>query len=109
MKFSNVVIASALVATTVALPLYPRACDAGPASDSSVLVADDGGADGLTLAQIDALTPQFGATAGLNPDGNGNCDGAVNGPDGTPILVPCDCPPPRDIFIQVKTAYTHFF
>lgn len=104
MKFTSVVIASALVASTVALPLYPRACDSGPspASDGAVLATEDGGADGLTLAQIDALTPQFGASAGLNPDGNGNCDGAVDGSNGTPILVPCDCPPDRNLFIQVK-------
>jgi len=105
MKFINAVIASALVATTVALPLYPRACDAGPspASDGTVLAADDG-ADGLTLAQIDALTPQFGATAGADPVGNGNCNGPVDGSDGEPIQVPCDCPPDRDLFIQDMAA-----
>ncbi|KAI5123114.1 hypothetical protein M0805_001470 [Coniferiporia weirii] len=62
------------------------------------------GADGLTLAQIDALTPQFGHDAGVNPTGTGNCDGAVDGPDGSPIEVPCDCPPPRDTFIQSLAA-----
>ncbi|KAF9068543.1 hypothetical protein BDP27DRAFT_1392656 [Rhodocollybia butyracea] len=31
-------------------------------------------------------------TAGVNPDGTGNCDG-INGPNGQPILIPCSCPP----------------
>jgi len=103
MKLINAVIASALIASTVALPLYPRACDAGP-SPGSVLATDDGGADGLTLAQIDALTPQFGASSGVNPDGTGNCDGPVDGPNGKAIQVPCDCPPDRDVFIQDMAA-----
>ncbi|KAH8085949.1 hypothetical protein BXZ70DRAFT_978485 [Cristinia sonorae] len=49
------------------------------------------------------LVPQFGRQSGINPDGNGNCDG-VNGPNGRPILVPCSCPPPRDQFIQSLNA-----
>ncbi|KZP26344.1 hypothetical protein FIBSPDRAFT_782267 [Athelia psychrophila] len=50
-----------------------------------------------------ALVPQFGLAAGLNPDGNGNCDG-VNGPNGQPILIPCACPPDRDTFIASLNA-----
>jgi hypothetical protein len=38
------------------------------------------------------LIPAFGVTAGVNPDGTGNCDG-INGPNGQPILIPCSCPP----------------
>ena len=91
MVLFNTLISSTLIASVAGLPLYPRT----PAA------ADSGGADGLTLAQIDALTPQFGFSAGVNPKGNGNCDGAVDGPDGTPVQVPCSCPPPRDLFIQV--------
>ena len=47
------------------------------------------------------LIPQFGITAGVNPTGpGGSCEG-VNGPDGKPILIPCDCPPSREQFIAV--------
>ena len=34
--------------------------------------------------------------------GSGDCDGAVNGTDGKPIKIPCDCPPNRESFIQVS-------
>ncbi|EJC98492.1 uncharacterized protein FOMMEDRAFT_96837 [Fomitiporia mediterranea MF3/22] len=60
----------------------------------------NGGADGLSFAQIDALTPQFGHAANVNPTGTGDCDGAVNGADGKPIKVPCSCPPDRTTFIN---------
>ncbi|KAI0752942.1 hypothetical protein C8Q80DRAFT_1096890 [Daedaleopsis nitida] len=46
-----------------------------------------------------ALVPQFGVPTGYNPDGHGNYDGAF-GDDGTPVRIPCTCPPPRDVFIQ---------
>jgi len=75
----------------------PPSPSPAPASSSS------GGADGLSLSQIDALTPQFGVVAGTNPDGHGNCDG-VDGANGQPILIPCSCPPPRDQFIQSLAA-----
>lgn len=69
-------------------------------------------ADGLTLAQIDALTPPFGHDADVNPTGTGDCDGAVNDANGNPIKVPCDCPPPRASFIQVcvpnKLLYAYY-
>ncbi|KAM0754397.1 hypothetical protein T439DRAFT_352411 [Meredithblackwellia eburnea MCA 4105] len=40
------------------------------------------------------LIPDFGVTAGVNPDGTGNCQGVNN------ILIPCSCPPPRDLFVN---------
>ncbi|KAI0943947.1 hypothetical protein AcV7_001893 [Taiwanofungus camphoratus] len=49
------------------------------------------------------LVPQFGVQAGVNPDGTGNCDG-INGANGQPILIPCQCPPNRDSFIQELSA-----
>lgn len=58
-------------------------------------------AGGLSIAQIDALAPQLGFQAGVNPKGNGNCDGAVDGANGQPIQVPCSCPPDRSTFVQV--------
>lgn len=83
MKYFNTLLASALVASVSAVP---------------ILVQRD---TGLSLAQIDALTPQFGFSSGVNPTGTGDCDGAVKGANGAPIKIPCSCPPPRDIFIQV--------
>ncbi|KAI0247593.1 hypothetical protein BJV78DRAFT_1133043 [Lactifluus subvellereus] len=49
---------------------------------------------------IDALAPPLGFTAGKNPTGTGDCDGAVNGADGKPIKVPCSCPPDQATFNQ---------
>ncbi|KAI0275927.1 hypothetical protein BGY98DRAFT_746690 [Russula aff. rugulosa BPL654] len=54
----------------------------------------------VTAAQINALAPQLGFTAGKNPTGTGNCDGAINGANGKPIQVPCSCPPDQATFNQ---------
>ncbi len=64
--------------------------------------AEGGGADGLTFAQIDALTPQFGFQSDVNPTGTGDCDGAVDDASGQPIKIPCSCPPDRTLFINVN-------
>jgi hypothetical protein len=53
---------------------------------------------------IDALVPDFGHAAGVNPTGTGDCDGAVNDASGRPIKVPCACPPDRASFIQSLKA-----
>ncbi|KAH9171669.1 hypothetical protein EDB89DRAFT_2096710 [Lactarius sanguifluus] len=53
-----------------------------------------------SAAQIEALAPPLGFTAGKNPTGTGDCDGAVNGADGKPIKVPCSCPPDQATFNQ---------
>ena len=78
---------------------------------------------------IAALAPKLGGTAGKNPDGlsfffaplgfsentkiyvsnfkflgAGNCDGAVNGPNGKPVKVPCTCPPSQAAYISALTA-----
>ncbi|KAF8485926.1 hypothetical protein DFH94DRAFT_709043 [Russula ochroleuca] len=58
----------------------------------------------LTPAQIEALAPRLGFTAGQNPSGTGNCDGAVNGADGQPVQVPCTCPPDQTTFDQFLIA-----
>ena len=88
MKLLDTIILSALLASASAAPFQV-------AKRQTV-------ADGLTLAQIDALTPPFGHDAGVNPTGTGNCDGAVDDASGNPVKVPCDCPPPRASFIQVR-------
>lgn len=95
----NTLLISALVASTVAYPVYPRDC--------SEPENNDGGAEpilvnGLTFSQLDALAPAFGFESGVNPGGTGDCDGAVLGNDGKPVSIPCDCPPDRTQFINVS-------
>jgi hypothetical protein len=34
----------------------------------------------------------------------GDCDGAVNGPNGQPIKIPCACPPDRDEIIAALNS-----
>jgi len=57
-----------------------------------------------TASQIEALAPQLGFTAGKNPTGTGDCDGAVNDANGQPIKVPCSCPPDQATFNQHLVA-----
>ncbi|KAL1743676.1 hypothetical protein HDZ31DRAFT_64810 [Schizophyllum fasciatum] len=53
---------------------------------------------------VDAsLVPDFGVQANTNPSGTGDCDG-IAGPDGTPVKIPCQCPPDRDTFLQSLNA-----
>ncbi|KAI0035225.1 hypothetical protein K488DRAFT_43823 [Vararia minispora EC-137] len=54
---------------------------------------------------ISQLAPNLGFSAGLNPTGTGDCDGAVNGADGKPIKIPCACPPTQDVFIQAHSQH----
>ena len=56
---------------------------------------------GLDAATIENLAPELGFQSGLNPTGSGDCDGAVNGADGQPIKIPCSCPPPQDVYLDV--------
>lgn len=57
-----------------------------------------------TDEQIATLAPPLGLQAGINPDGTGNCDGAVDGTNGKPILIPCQCPPDQTDYIANLTA-----
>lgn len=57
-----------------------------------------------TDEQIATLAPPLGWQAGINPDGTGNCDGAVNGTNGKPALIPCQCPPDQTHYIANLTA-----
>lgn len=57
-----------------------------------------------TDEQVATLAPPLGWQAGINPDGTGNCDGAVNGTNGKPILIPCQCPPDQAHYIANLTA-----
>lgn len=73
------------------------AAAAAPAASPAVAAAAPaaGGVD-------PSLVPQFGFSAGVNPTGTGDCDGAVNGANGQPIKIPCSCPPDRNTFINVS-------
>jgi hypothetical protein len=118
MKFSSTIFLTSIIVSTLALP-FPHQSDDDEGCDEPVIgsstvtslasvptgnnLAAGDGAAGLSLQEIDALTPQFGHDANVNPTGTGDCDGAVNGADGKPIKVPCACPPPRDQFIQVRS------
>lgn len=48
------------------------------------------------------LIPDLGFTAGKNPTGTGDCDGAVNDASGKPIKVPCSCPPDQATYTAVR-------
>jgi len=55
-------------------------------------------------ASIAALAPSLGFQSGVNPTGTGDCDGAVNGPNGSPVKVPCTCPPDQPSFVAALEA-----
>ncbi|KAF9223148.1 hypothetical protein BS17DRAFT_755009 [Gyrodon lividus] len=66
--------------------------------------SSSGNATSPTDEQIASLAPTLGWQSGINPDGTGNCDGAVNGTNGKPILIPCQCPPDQAHYISNLTA-----
>ncbi|PCH36640.1 hypothetical protein WOLCODRAFT_167044 [Wolfiporia cocos MD-104 SS10] len=49
------------------------------------------------------LVPQFGIIAGVKDGNTGSCQG-VDGTNGQPILIPCQCPPDRDTFLDSLNA-----
>jgi len=57
-----------------------------------------------TPQDVANLAPNLGFSAGVNPTGTGDCDGAVNGPTGAPIKIPCACPPSQGDFITALQA-----
>lgn len=88
MKFSVALVSVALAVTASAFPIeFRKRQDAAPSA-----------------AQIAQLAPELGFSAGVNPTGTGDCDGAVNGADGKPIKVPCQCPPDQTTYINALTA-----
>ena len=102
-----------VVSTT--FPLQQKAIDAGtdvsnlsitsqaaPApAPSEPANANGYNSGGIDAATIRSLAPEMGFQSGLNPTGSGDCDGAVNGADGKPIKIPCGCPPPQDVYLDV--------
>ena len=53
-------------------------------------------------ATITHLAPELEFHSGVNPTGTGDCDGAVDGADGKPNKIPCTCPPPQDVYLDVR-------
>ncbi|KAI0320939.1 hypothetical protein OF83DRAFT_1102055 [Amylostereum chailletii] len=83
-------------------PAAPAPAPAAPAASAPASSSSPAGTP--SAAEIAQLAPDLGFTAGQNPTGTGDCDGAVDGANGKPIAVPCACPPDRDTFIQHLTA-----
>ncbi|KAG8221511.1 hypothetical protein J3R82DRAFT_1726 [Butyriboletus roseoflavus] len=73
-------------------------------TNTTVMTSSSGNTTTPTDAQIASLAPSLGWQSGINPDGTGNCDGAVNGTNGKPILIPCQCPPDQASYISNLTA-----
>ena len=65
------------------------------------LKRQSGAPDPATITQ---LAPPLGFQSGVNPTGTGDCDGAIDGADGKPIKIPCDCPPTQDVYISVRST-----
>ena len=78
----------------------PSPAPAPSPSPSNTGNGNNGG--GLDAATIRSLAPSLGFQSGVNPTGSGDCDGAVNGADGKPIKIPCSCPPPQDVYLNVR-------
>lgn len=100
---ATVVVPGAAAATGAApAPATTPAAAAPPASSPASSGALAGGVP--SAAQIAALAPPLGFHSGVNPTGTGDCDGAVNGANGQPIKVPCQCPPDQATYIAALTA-----
>lgn len=97
------VVAQVPVPTSAPAAASPAA--SSPAASPVVAAVNNAAASGTPSAsQIAALAPALGFQSGVNPDGTGNCDGAILGSNGKPILIPCACPPSQDEYIQQLTA-----
>ncbi|OAX43818.1 hypothetical protein K503DRAFT_43909 [Rhizopogon vinicolor AM-OR11-026] len=95
-------IAAPTVSSSAALAVSTTASSAACTMPTSTTPAN--GSMTPTDEQIAALAPPLGWQAGINPDGTGNCDGAVNGTNGKPALIPCQCPPDQTNYIANLTA-----
>ena len=100
-----------VISTT--FPLQQKAIDAGTdsvSSQSDLAVnqpapanANGNSTGALDAATIRSLAPALGFQSGINPTRTGDCDGAVNGADGKPIKIPCSCPPPQNVYLDVRS------
>lgn len=58
----------------------------------------------LLRRDVDAsLVPSFGVTAGIHDPNSASCLG-IDGANGQPILIPCQCPPALDTFLDSLNA-----
>ena len=94
--------------TDVATPSNPSVSQ--PASTPTPSSSNPANANGnnegnLDDATIRSLAPELGFSSGVNPTGTGDCDGAVNGADGKPIKIPCSCPPPENVYLDVCSLF----
>lgn len=77
----------------------PAPAPAPAAAPAAAQAAAPAAAPASGTAQLDALVPQFGVTAGQkDPAGSASCVGINN------ILIPCTCPPDRNTFLQSLQA-----
>ncbi|TRM56943.1 hypothetical protein BD626DRAFT_635277 [Schizophyllum amplum] len=91
-------------AVAAVAPGSSAATSAAATSAAATSAATSTASGSSTSTTVDpALVPEFGLEAGLNPTGTGDCDG-ITGADGTPVKIPCQCPPDRDSFIQSLEA-----
>lgn len=111
-------------ATSSPAPAAPKTTPAPAKTTSAPAPARSTAAAGgaLTPAIIAQLAPDLGVSAPLKPSGTpspfpfswiqlirhstgfGDCLGPVNGSNGQPARVPCDCPPAHDEYINQLTA-----
>ena len=88
------------VSTVVPNPQAKNPPAPAPSNPANQNGDNSGGTDASTIR---SLAPELGFESGVNPTGTGDCDGAVNGPDGRPIKIPCACPPPQDVYLDVSS------
>ncbi|GJE92655.1 hypothetical protein PsYK624_088100 [Phanerochaete sordida] len=102
---STVVVPGPAAATGAApAPAAASPAPAAPAPPANNAAAGAAPAGAPSAAQIAQLAPPLGFTAGKNPTGTGDCDGAVNDASGNPIKVPCTCPPSQDVYLAALTT-----
>lgn len=101
---STPISSSFVSAMSTAALTTPTNCSAPTSTAVPTSVTSTNTSVSPTDEQIATLAPPLGWQAGINPDGTGNCDGAVNGTNGKPALIPCQCPPDQTHYIANLTA-----
>lgn len=92
--------------TDIASTPSPSVNEPPPSPTPSVPANVNGSNNGpLDADTIRSLAPDLGFESGINPTGTGDCDGAVNGADGKPIKIPCSCPPPQNVYLDVRCSF----
>jgi hypothetical protein len=86
-----------LVSTSSSLSVNQPTPSPTPSTPLNVNGNNNGSLDAATIR---TLAPALGFQSGINPTGTGDCDGAVNGANGSPIKIPCSCPPPQNVYLD---------